>query len=246
LPLVLFLLLLASLPLGFAQQKTDSAYESVVAAAQDAMRRSDYKAAAEGYRQAVKMHPESAEMWANLGLMEHESGDSAAAIASFQQALRRTLLVQHREERLQRDPVRLQAVGPEVLAHQLLRRLGVGEAPGHRVARRVRVDRPREAAGDDPPATWHAVRTGMMAAGAASPTLGSAVAMAAGPLAKPTVRIWNAGETAGDEMPVTLRHIAFAAPKAGTLQMGITDGTLAAHEEHTIVITAGAPLVLTA
>ena len=52
------------------------------------MSRSDFKAAAEDYRQAVKMHPESAEMWANLGLMEHEEGDYAEAIRSFQQAIR--------------------------------------------------------------------------------------------------------------------------------------------------------------
>ena len=53
------------------------------------MSRSDFKAAVEDYKQAVTMHPESAEMWANLGLVEHESGDYAEAIRSFQQALRR-------------------------------------------------------------------------------------------------------------------------------------------------------------
>ena len=52
------------------------------------MSRRDFKAAAEDYQQAVKMHPESAEMWANLGLMEHEDGDYTAAIKSFQQAIR--------------------------------------------------------------------------------------------------------------------------------------------------------------
>ncbi len=52
------------------------------------MSRSDFKAAEADYKQAVKMHPESAEMWANLGLMEHEDGDYAAAIRSFQQAIR--------------------------------------------------------------------------------------------------------------------------------------------------------------
>ncbi len=52
------------------------------------MSRQDFKAAAENYRQVVKMRPESAEMWANLGLMEHEGGDYAEAIKSFQQAIR--------------------------------------------------------------------------------------------------------------------------------------------------------------
>ena len=47
------------------------------------MGRNDFKAAAESYKQAVKIHPESAEMWANLGLMEHEGGDYAEAIRSF-------------------------------------------------------------------------------------------------------------------------------------------------------------------
>jgi tetratricopeptide (TPR) repeat protein len=59
----------------------------VVAAAQQAMSRSDYKTAAENYRQAVKMHPESAEMWANLGLMEHEGGDYGEAMKSFEHAI---------------------------------------------------------------------------------------------------------------------------------------------------------------
>ncbi|HEX4506512.1 MAG TPA: lysozyme inhibitor LprI family protein, partial [Alphaproteobacteria bacterium] len=83
-----------------------------------------------------------------------------------------------------------------------------------------------------------AARPPLMAAGAASPTLGSAVAMAAGPLAKPTVRIWSAGGT-GDEMPVTLRHISFGAPKAGTLQPGITDGNLGSHEAQALALPQG-------
>ena len=84
----MFLLLLAIPVSGFGQQDSAARYAAVVAAAQEAMSRSDFKAAAEDYRQAVKMHPESAEMWANLGLMEHEDGDYAGAIRSFQQAIR--------------------------------------------------------------------------------------------------------------------------------------------------------------
>jgi tetratricopeptide (TPR) repeat protein len=52
------------------------------------MSRSDFKTAAEDFRQAVKIHPETPELWANLGLMEHESGDYAEAIRSLQQAIR--------------------------------------------------------------------------------------------------------------------------------------------------------------
>ena len=51
------------------------------------MSKSDFKTAAENYQQAVKMHPESAEMWANLGLMEHEEGDYTEAMQSFQRAI---------------------------------------------------------------------------------------------------------------------------------------------------------------
>jgi tetratricopeptide (TPR) repeat protein len=83
------LLLLLAIPLsGFGQQEGAAKYAAVVSAAQDAMSRRDFTAAAEDYQQAVKMHPESAEMWANLGLMEHEGGDYAGANKSFQQAIR--------------------------------------------------------------------------------------------------------------------------------------------------------------
>ena len=51
------------------------------------MSQSDFKTAAENYQQAVKMHPENAEMWANLGLMEHEGGDYAQAMKSFERAI---------------------------------------------------------------------------------------------------------------------------------------------------------------
>jgi tetratricopeptide (TPR) repeat protein len=82
------LLLLLAIPLsGFGQQDGAAKYTAVVSAAQDAMSRHDFKAASEDYQQAVKMHPESAEMWANLGLMEHEAGEYGAAIKSFQQAI---------------------------------------------------------------------------------------------------------------------------------------------------------------
>jgi tetratricopeptide (TPR) repeat protein len=70
------------------QQEAEAKYASFVAAAQQATSRSDYAAAADDYKEAIKIHPESAELWANLGLMEHEGGDYAEAIRSFQQAIR--------------------------------------------------------------------------------------------------------------------------------------------------------------
>jgi tetratricopeptide (TPR) repeat protein len=84
----LFFILLAIPVAGFGQQDAAAKYAAVVAAAQQAMSRSDFTAAADDYQQAVKMHPDNAEMWANLGLMQHEGGDYTAAIKSFQQALR--------------------------------------------------------------------------------------------------------------------------------------------------------------
>ncbi len=86
----LLLQLLLAIPApGFGQQEQGAKYAAVVTAAQEAMSQNDFKAAVEDYKQAVTMHPEAAEMWANLGLVEHESGDYAEAIRSFQQALRR-------------------------------------------------------------------------------------------------------------------------------------------------------------
>jgi len=83
-----------------------------------------------------------------------------------------------------------------------------------------------------------AARPPLMATGAASPTLGSAVAIAAGSLTKPSIRIWNA-DPAGDEMPVTLRHIAFGAPKPVTIQPGIADGSFAGREAQMLTLPPG-------
>jgi hypothetical protein len=83
-----------------------------------------------------------------------------------------------------------------------------------------------------------AARPPLMAVGAASPTLGSAVAMAAGSLAKPTIKIWNAG-TNDDEMPVTLRRIMFTAAKPVSIQPGITDGAFAGREAQILTLPPG-------
>jgi tetratricopeptide (TPR) repeat protein len=60
--------------------------ESILAAASEAQAKGDFSAAAEYYRQAVKMSPATAELWANLGLMEDLAGNSSEAIKSFSQA----------------------------------------------------------------------------------------------------------------------------------------------------------------
>ena len=60
--------------------------ESLLAAAHDAQSRRDFNAAAEFYRKAVALEPSVPEMWANLGLMEHEAGKISEAMTSFQHA----------------------------------------------------------------------------------------------------------------------------------------------------------------
>jgi tetratricopeptide (TPR) repeat protein len=87
--LKLTLLLLLIRPLtGLGQQDAAAQFASLLAAAQKAQAASDYSAAATDYKQALKMNPEVPELWANLGLMQHESGDITGAIQSFQQANR--------------------------------------------------------------------------------------------------------------------------------------------------------------
>jgi tetratricopeptide (TPR) repeat protein len=62
--------------------------QSLLAEARDAQSRRDFSAAAESYRKAVELEPSIPELWANLGLMYHESGKPAEAIRSFKEAVR--------------------------------------------------------------------------------------------------------------------------------------------------------------
>ncbi len=87
----LLLILLAGSCSGFGQQAADSALESLLASAQSAQAAGDYAAAARDYQQAVKIHPDTPELWANLGLMQQEAGNISAAIQSFLQANRLNL-----------------------------------------------------------------------------------------------------------------------------------------------------------
>ena len=81
-------------------------------------------------------------------------------------------------------------------------------------------------------------RPPLMAIGPDSPTLGSAVAIAPGPLSRPAVRIWNAGAP-GEEMPVTLRRIPLGAPKPQSAAPGITDGQFAGKEAQSVALPVG-------
>jgi tetratricopeptide (TPR) repeat protein len=86
LPIVLALLLKPVA--GPGQQPAAPTFESLVAAAQQAQAAHDYAAAEKAYQQAARIEPNIPELWANLGLMQQETGDIASAIPSFRQANR--------------------------------------------------------------------------------------------------------------------------------------------------------------
>ena len=81
------LLLLLARPTS-GQQGQPPDLETLLADAQQAQAAKNYAAAANDYRNALKLQSDIPELWANLGLMEHETGDYSAAIASFEQANR--------------------------------------------------------------------------------------------------------------------------------------------------------------
>jgi tetratricopeptide (TPR) repeat protein len=84
----LLLVLLAGSMTGFGQRQPPSNLDSLLASAQQAQAAGDYAAAASDLKQAVRLEPAVAQIWANLGLMQHETGDISGAIASFQHAVR--------------------------------------------------------------------------------------------------------------------------------------------------------------
>ena len=83
-----FLIFLLLAGRSFGQQDQSSSLESLLAAAQQAQAANNYAAAAANYKEAVKLRPNLPELRANLGLMQHESGEYAEAIQSFQETLR--------------------------------------------------------------------------------------------------------------------------------------------------------------
>ncbi len=62
--------------------------QSLLADAQSAQARGDFRVAAESYRKVTELAPSIPEVWANLGLMYHESGKYSAAMESFTKAAR--------------------------------------------------------------------------------------------------------------------------------------------------------------
>ena len=83
--LSLLVLLALSRP-GYGQQDQNATLELLLASAQKAQADNDYATAASKYKQAVKIRPDVPELWANLGLMEHETASYPEAIQSFQHA----------------------------------------------------------------------------------------------------------------------------------------------------------------
>lgn len=71
-----------------AAQDRDQTMQSLLTDARVAQSRGDFTHAAEAYRKAVALDPAVAELWTNLGLMDHESGNHSEAVKSFQRAAR--------------------------------------------------------------------------------------------------------------------------------------------------------------
>jgi tetratricopeptide (TPR) repeat protein len=63
------------------------ALQTMVSAASSAQARGDFSAAAEAFRKATAIDPSIPELWANLGLMYHESGNRPEAIQSFKKSI---------------------------------------------------------------------------------------------------------------------------------------------------------------
>lgn len=84
---ILLSIALASYLPAFAQTDTNAKLESLLAEAQRAQARSDYRAAGEAYRQALSIRPGVAELWSNLGLIEYESHEYLRAESAFRRAL---------------------------------------------------------------------------------------------------------------------------------------------------------------
>jgi len=73
---------------SIAFPQSPNTFESLLASAQQAQARNDFQSAAEFYRQALELHPEIAELRANLGLMYYQTGKDEKAIESFSEAVR--------------------------------------------------------------------------------------------------------------------------------------------------------------
>lgn len=69
-------------------QDVEQTLQSLLAQAGAAQSSGNFAAAADSYRKATELNSSIPELWANLGLMDHEIGKSSEAIESFQRAIR--------------------------------------------------------------------------------------------------------------------------------------------------------------
>jgi tetratricopeptide (TPR) repeat protein len=67
-------------------QEPVQALQPLLAEAQAAQSRGDFHSAADAYRKATELGPSIPQLWANLGLMDHQLGNSSEAIESFKKA----------------------------------------------------------------------------------------------------------------------------------------------------------------
>ena len=74
-------------PLGMkGQVDISNDFKNKVVDARQLEQKGDYAAAADAYKRALQAHPEIAELWANLGLMQHELHDYTGAVVTFERA----------------------------------------------------------------------------------------------------------------------------------------------------------------
>ena len=83
-----FIAIVSSVTVWAMQASNTQDLQSLVAAAREAQSRSDFAVAADCYEKAVKLSPNTPELWANLGLMYHQTGRFPEAIKSFSEAAR--------------------------------------------------------------------------------------------------------------------------------------------------------------
>jgi tetratricopeptide (TPR) repeat protein len=84
--LLIQLALLAASLRGFGQQADPARLDTLLTSAQRAQAKGDFMSAVNDYEIAVRMDPGVPQLWANLGLMQHQAGQYNNAIASFVQA----------------------------------------------------------------------------------------------------------------------------------------------------------------
>jgi tetratricopeptide (TPR) repeat protein len=81
------LLAVPSVQAAGSAEDQERTLQNLLAEAGSAQARGDFAAAAESYRKAVEFDPAIPELWANLGLMDHETGKHAEAMQSFKKAI---------------------------------------------------------------------------------------------------------------------------------------------------------------